>query len=57
MPKFMHIIFLAVLDGITDDVFKENLEDTAGLLVDETADALDSATAGQAVDGWLHNNI
>ena len=46
-----------VLDGITDDVFKENLEDTAGLLVDETADALDSATAGQAVHGWLGDSL
>ena len=27
---------LSVGDGITDDVLKENLEDTTGLLVDET---------------------
>ena len=48
---------LAVGDGITDDVLKENLEDTAGLLVDETADALDSTTAGQTADGWLGDSL
>ena len=34
-----------------------HLEDTAGLLVDETADALDSTTAGQTADGWLGDSL
>ena len=44
---------LGVGDGIPDDVLKENLEDTAGLLVDESGDTLDSSTASQSPDGGL----
>ena len=34
-------------------VLKEDLEDTTGLLVDETGDTLDTATAGQTTDSGL----
>ncbi len=44
---------LSVGDGVTDDVLKEDLEDTAGLLVDEAGDALDTTTASEAADGGL----
>ncbi len=44
---------LSVGDGITDDVLKEDLEDTAGLLVDEAGDTLDTATASKTADGGL----
>ena len=44
---------LGVGDGVTDDVLEEHLEDTAGLLVDEARDALDTATASQTADGGL----
>ena len=44
---------LGVGDGVTDDVLKEDLEDTAGLLVDEAGDALDTTTASEAADGGL----
>ena len=44
---------LGVSDGISDDVFKEDLEDTAGLLVDESRDTLDSTTTRQTPDGGL----
>ena len=44
---------LGVGDGITDDVLKEDLEDTAGLLVDQARDTLDSTTAGETTDGGL----
>ena len=40
-------------DGIPDDVLEEHLEDTTGLLVDESGDTLDSATARQPPDGGL----
>ncbi|XP_046408887.1 histone H3-like centromeric protein CSE4 [Ischnura elegans] len=40
-------------DGVTDHVLQEHLEDTAGLLVDESGDTLDSSTAGQTANGWL----
>ena len=44
---------LGVGDGITDDILEEDLEDTAGLLVDEPGDALDATTAGETADGGL----
>ena len=44
---------LGVGDGVTDDVLEEDLEDTAGLLVDQAGDALDTSTASQAADGRL----
>jgi hypothetical protein len=44
---------LGVGDGVTDHVLKEHLEHAAGLLVDESGDALDSATASQTADGGL----
>ena len=44
---------LSVGDGIPDDVLKEDLEDTTGLLVDESRDTLDSSTASQSPDGGL----
>jgi len=44
---------LGVGHGVTDDVLEEDLEDTAGLLVDEAADALDATTAGKTADGRL----
>ncbi len=44
---------LSVGHGVADDVLKKHLEDAARLLVDEAADALDTATAGQAADGRL----
>ena len=44
---------LAVCDCITDHVLKENLEDTAGLFVDQTADALHTTTTSQTADRGL----
>ena len=40
-------------DGVPDDVLKEHLEDTTGLLVDEARDTLDSSTTRQPPDGGL----
>ena len=44
---------LGVGDGVTDDVLKEDLEHTAGLLVDEAGDALHTTTAREAADSGL----
>ena len=44
---------LGVGDGIPDDVLKEHLEDTTGLLVDESRNTLFSFTARQPPDGGL----
>ena len=38
-------------------VFKEDLENTTGLLVDETGDTLDTATAGKTTDGGLGDTL
>ena len=44
-------------DGVPDDVLKENLEDTTGLLVDESGDTLDSTTTSQTSDGGLGDTL
>ena len=48
---------LGVGDSITDHVLQENFENTAGLLVDEAGDSLDSTTASQAADGRLGDTL
>ena len=48
---------LGVGDGVTDDVLKEDLQYTAGLLVDEARDTLDTTTAGKTTDGWLGDTL
>ena len=44
-------------DGIPDDVLKEDLEDSTGLLVDESRDTLDSSTSRQTPDCGLGNAL
>ncbi|KAL4543141.1 hypothetical protein Ndes2526B_g03811 [Nannochloris sp. 'desiccata'] len=44
---------LSVGDGITDNVLKEDLEDTTGLLVDQARDTLDTTTASQTANSGL----
>lgn len=44
---------LRVGDGVADDVLQENLEDPTGLLVDQSRNALHSATTGQTTYGRL----
>ena len=44
-------------DGIPDDVLKENLEDSTGLLIDESRDTLDSSTTSQTSDGGLGDSL
>ena len=43
---------LGVCDGVTDNVFQENLQYTTGFLVDETGDSLDHHLYVQDV-WWL----
>lgn len=38
---------LGIIDSVTDHVLKEDLQDSAGLLVDEAADALHASEAGK----------
>ena len=44
---------LSVSHGIPDDVLQEDLQDTAGLLVDEARDSFDTSTTSQTSNGWL----
>ena len=48
---------LGVGDGITDDIFQENFEDTTGLFVDQAGDTLDTTSAGQSSDGGLGDSL
>ncbi len=48
---------LGVGHRVTDDILKEDLEHAASLLIDETGDALDTSTAGEAADGGLGNAL
>jgi len=48
---------LGVGDRITDHVLEEHLEDTAGLFVDETRDALDTTTACETADRRLRDAL
>ena len=49
----LSLCVLGVGDGISDDVLKEDLEDTTGLFVDEARDTLDATTACKTADGRL----
>jgi hypothetical protein len=48
---------LSVGDGVSDDVLKEDLKNTAGLLVDKTRDALDTTSASQTADSGLSDAL
>ena len=48
---------LGVGDGITDDVLEEDLEDSSGLLVDESGDTLDTTTSSETSDGGLGDSL
>ena len=48
---------LSVGHGVSDDVLKEDLEDTTGLLVDEAGDALNTATTSETADSGLRDAL
>ena len=48
---------LGVGDGITDNVLKEDLEDTAGLFVDETRNTLYATSTSQTTDSWFGDTL
>ena len=48
---------LGVGDRVTDDVLKEDLEDTTGLFVDETGDTLDTTTTSETADSGLGDTL
>ncbi len=48
---------LGVGDSITNDIFKENLENTSGFFVDETRNSLDTSSSCQSTDGGLGDTL
>ena len=48
---------LAVGDCVTDDVLEEDLENSTGLLVDETTDTLDTASSSKSSNGRLRDSL
>ena len=48
---------LGVRYGISDYVLQENLENTSGLLVDQTGDTLYTTTASQTADGGFRDAL
>jgi hypothetical protein len=44
-------------DGVTDDILKEDLKDTTGLLVDQAGDTLDSSTTRQTANSGLGDSL
>ena len=48
---------LGVGDGVTDDVLEEDLEDTAGLFVDEAGDTFDTTTTRETANGGLGDTL
>ena len=48
---------LSVCNTITDDILKEDLEDTTGLFVDQTTDTLDTTTTRKTTDSRLGNTL
>jgi len=48
---------LSVCDCITDNVLKEDLEDSAGLLIDEAADTLNTSSASQSANSRLGDSL
>ena len=48
---------LSVGDSITDNILKENFENSSGLFIDESRDTLDSTSPGQTPDGGLGDSL
>lgn len=48
---------VSVGDGVTNDRLQEDVQDSAGLLIDGVADALDTTTAGQTTDSGLGDTL
>ena len=48
---------LSVGDCITNDTFKESLEYSSGLLVDQSRDTLDTTSSRETSDSWLSDSL
>jgi hypothetical protein len=48
---------LSVGHSVSDDVLEEHLQDSAGLLVDQARDSLDSTSASQTANSGLSDSL
>jgi len=48
---------LSVGDCITDDILKEDFQDTSGFFIDESGDTLDTTSASQTTDSWFGDTL
>lgn len=48
---------LGVGDRVSDDGFKEELEDSSSFIVDETRDSLDTSSSSETSDSGLGNTL
>jgi hypothetical protein len=48
---------LGVGDGITDDIFQKDLEDSTGLFVDKARDTLDPTATSETTDSGLGDSL
>ena len=48
---------LGVCDGIPDHILKEHLQDTTGLLVDESGDTFHTTSSGQTANSGLGDSL
>jgi len=48
---------LSVGNGVTDNVFEEDLENTTSLLVDKTGDTLDTAPTSETMNSGLGDTL
>ena len=48
---------LGVGDGVPDHIFEENFQNTSGLFVNKTRNALHSTTASQTADSGFCNSL
>jgi len=48
---------LGVCDGISDDIFQENLEDSTGFFVDQPRDTFDTTSSRQSTDSGFCDTL
>ncbi|KAF1897208.1 hypothetical protein Lal_00034911 [Lupinus albus] len=48
---------LSVSNGVTDDVFQEDLENTTCLFIDKTTNTLNSTSTSQTTNGGLSDTL
>ena len=53
----LSLSMFSISDSVSDDDFKENLQNTSSFLLDESRNTLDSTSTGQSTDGGFSNTL